>query len=99
MPTSIKADRNPAAAAIKLYQSKPIVKFDPNFNLDAEMYGREATFLAAIEIAIVISTAIRLGVVEGSNPFLTPSRAIRIMTYPVSCGCGGTGRRAGLRSL
>ena len=31
--------------------------------------------------------------------FLTPSRCIRIMTYPASCGCGGTGRRAGLRSL
>ena len=31
--------------------------------------------------------------------FLTPSERIRIMTYPTSCGCGGTGRRAGLRSL
>ena len=31
--------------------------------------------------------------------FLTPSERIRIMTLPGTCGCGGTGRRAGLRSL
>src|SRR5829696_9196758 len=48
-------------------------------------------------IAIVILTTIA-GVAAG-EAFLTPSERIRIMTYPTSCGCGGTGRRAGLRSL
>ena len=53
---------------------------------------------AGIAIGTVISTTIEPGVVTG-KPFLTPFGCIRIMAYPASCGCGGTGRRAGLRSL
>ena len=49
-------------------------------------------------IAIVISMTTAPGVAAGKDR-LTPSERIRIMTYPTSCGCGGTGRRAGLRSL
>lgn len=48
--------------------------------------------------ATVISTATGVGDAIG-EAFLTPSDRVRIMTYPTSCGCGGTGRRAGLRSL
>ena len=48
--------------------------------------------------ATVISTITAAGDVIG-KAFLTPYERIRIMTYPTSCGCGGTGRRAGLRSL
>jgi len=51
MATSIRADANPAIADVKLYQPAPIVKFDPNFNLDAEMYGREVAFLAVFDVA------------------------------------------------
>ncbi len=36
----------------------------------------------AIAIVIVISIAMIGGGVEGGKPFLTPSRRIRIMTYP-----------------
>ena len=55
-------------------------------------------FVGDAAIATVTSTAIAHGA-AADEAFLTPSDRIRIMTYPTSCGCGGTGRRAGLRSL
>lgn len=45
IPTTLKADENPAVEKAVIYQPKPVRKFDPNFNLDVEWYERESVFL------------------------------------------------------
>jgi thiol:disulfide interchange protein DsbD len=48
-PTTIKLGETTAASALRLYQPKPTVKFDPNFNLNVEAFEGAVTFLAQIE--------------------------------------------------
>jgi thiol:disulfide interchange protein DsbD len=47
-PTTIKLGETKAAAGIELYQPKPEVKFDPNFNMNVEAFEGSVTFLAHI---------------------------------------------------
>ena len=47
-PTTIKlGDTTKAATGLRLYQTKPIVKFDPNFNLNVEAFeGQLSSWLS-----------------------------------------------------
>jgi thiol:disulfide interchange protein DsbD len=47
-PTTIKLGETQAATALKLYQPKPTVKFDPNFNMNVEAFEPEVTFLVQV---------------------------------------------------
>jgi thiol:disulfide interchange protein len=47
-PTTIKLGETQAATALKLYQPKPTVKFDPNFNMNVEAFEGTVTFLAQV---------------------------------------------------
>jgi thiol:disulfide interchange protein DsbD len=49
--TRVTLDENPAVAEWKAYQPEPIVKFDPNFGEDSEMYEKEAAFLIEAVVA------------------------------------------------
>jgi thiol:disulfide interchange protein len=51
IPTTILLAVNDRVASAKLYQPKPVVKFDPNFNSDAEFYDNRAVFLIAVNLA------------------------------------------------
>jgi len=44
-PTRIEVEAVPGLAAYRLYQKRPVVKFDPNFNLDTEVYSGKTAFL------------------------------------------------------
>ena len=50
-PTTIKLGDTKAATGLRLYQTKPIVKFDPNFNLNVEAFEGSPKFLAVIALA------------------------------------------------
>ena len=41
---------NPAVAAVKIYQPHPVVKLDPNFNVNTETFADAVTFLLDIEL-------------------------------------------------
>src|SRR5688572_27142499 len=71
----------------------------PSLDVVATAIGTLTTLDGDAVSAIVMSTMTAGVVAATGEAFLTPSGRIRIMTYPTSCGCGGTGRRAGLRSL
>src|SRR4051812_41696504 len=47
-PTTIKLSDTKVASEIKLYQPKPSIKFDPNFNLNVEAFEGSVRFLVAI---------------------------------------------------
>ena len=51
IPTRIGLTPNDRVAGSKVYQPKPIVKFDPNFNANSEFYEGSAVFLIPVEIA------------------------------------------------
>jgi thiol:disulfide interchange protein DsbD len=44
-PTSVKLADGSPLASFKVYQPKPHIAFDPNFNSDTETYDKEVTFL------------------------------------------------------
>ncbi|HYI96032.1 MAG TPA: cytochrome c biogenesis protein CcdA [Bryobacteraceae bacterium] len=50
-PTTVKLGDTPLASSIKVYQPKPAVKFDPNFNINVEAFEGEVTFLSVINIS------------------------------------------------
>jgi thiol:disulfide interchange protein DsbD len=50
-PTILKLEANPAISSAKFYQPKPSSKFDNNFKIDTEIYEKEVTFLAQLEVA------------------------------------------------
>jgi thiol:disulfide interchange protein len=50
IPTTIRIVDNPAVAAYRIHQPKPVVKFDPNFKLDTELYDGETVFLIEIQL-------------------------------------------------
>ena len=50
-PTTIKVGDTKAATGLRLYQPKPIVKFDPNFNLNVEAFEGRTKFLAVIGLS------------------------------------------------
>jgi len=50
-PTRIEVEPAPPLAAYRVYQRKPVVKFDPNFNLDTEVYSGETAFLLELVLA------------------------------------------------
>jgi thiol:disulfide interchange protein DsbD len=54
--TRVTLEQNPAVAAWKVFQPKPVVKFDPNFQQDSELYEGEAVFL--IEAALKQDAAV-----------------------------------------
>jgi len=43
--TRVTLEQNPVVAQWKVYQPKPVVQFDPNFQQDSELYAGEAVFL------------------------------------------------------
>src|SRR4028118_1622075 len=45
-PTTIKLGDTKQASSIQLYQPKPEVKLDPNFNMNVEAFEGSVTFLA-----------------------------------------------------
>src|SRR5690349_21776223 len=45
-PTTVKLGETAVASGLRLYQPKPTVKFDPNFNINVEAFEREVTLLA-----------------------------------------------------
>src|SRR5689334_21517842 len=47
-PTTIKLGETTVASGLKLYQPKPAVKFDPNFNINVEAFEGVVTLLANI---------------------------------------------------
>jgi len=50
-PTTIKLGETTLASGLKLYQPKPAVKFDPNFNINVEAFEGVVTLLANITIS------------------------------------------------
>ncbi len=50
-PTTVKLGETPVASSIKVYQPKPAVKFDPNFNINVEAFEGEVTLLSVINIS------------------------------------------------
>lgn len=50
-PTTIKFGDTKAATGLRLFQTKPIVKFDPNFNLNVEAFEGSTKFLAVFTLA------------------------------------------------
>jgi thiol:disulfide interchange protein len=50
IPTTVTLAENPAAAGVKVYQPKPMIKMDPSFNANTETFGEEVTFLLEIEL-------------------------------------------------
>jgi thiol:disulfide interchange protein len=55
-PTTVKLGETAVASGLKLYQPKPTVKFDPNFNINVEAFEGEVTLLANIAAANKAST-------------------------------------------
>ena len=45
IPTTVRLVDNPAVAGYSIYQPKPDVKFDSNFNLDTETFDSKAVFI------------------------------------------------------
>ncbi len=41
---------NPAVAAVKIYQPKPMVKLDPSFDVNTETFADDVTVLLDIEL-------------------------------------------------
>lgn len=50
-PTTVKLGETTAASSLKLFQPKPSVKFDPNFNINVEAFEGEVTLISHIAIA------------------------------------------------
>jgi thiol:disulfide interchange protein len=50
IPTTLAVRNNPVIAKTEIYQPRPHVAFDPNFNIDSETFEKEAVFLIAIEL-------------------------------------------------
>ena len=50
-PTRIEVEAAPGLAAFRVYQKKPVTKFDPNFNLDTEVFSGKAAFLLELVLA------------------------------------------------
>jgi thiol:disulfide interchange protein DsbD len=50
-PTRIEVEPAPGLAAYRVYQNKPVVKFDPNFNLDTEVFSGQTAFLIELVLA------------------------------------------------
>lgn len=50
-PTRIEVEPAPGLAAYRVYQRRPVVKFDPNFNLDTEVYSARTAFLLELVLA------------------------------------------------
>ena len=48
--TTVGLADQPAAAGVKVYQPKPIVKLDPSFNVNTETFAEEVTVLLEIEL-------------------------------------------------
>ncbi|MBI1896565.1 MAG: thioredoxin family protein [Acidobacteria bacterium] len=49
--TTITLAENPNIAALRIYQPQPERKFDPNFGVETETFGKEVTFLLEIALA------------------------------------------------
>jgi len=49
IPTTLRLAESPGAE-YRVYQPRPVVTFDPNFNLDTETFEKEVVFL--IEVAV-----------------------------------------------
>ncbi len=50
IPTTILLAVNDRVASAKLFQAKPVVKFDPNFNVNSEFFDGKVSFLIAITL-------------------------------------------------
>jgi thiol:disulfide interchange protein len=50
-PTTVKLGETAVASGLKLYQPKPTVKFDSNFNLNVEAFENAVTLLANVGIS------------------------------------------------
>src|SRR5713101_6259800 len=50
IPTTVGLAESPAIESSKLFQPKPVRKFDPNFNLDTETFQKEAAFWITAEL-------------------------------------------------
>ena len=50
IPTVLSIADNPAVAGVKVFQSKPERRYDPNFQLDTETFQNEAAFLLQIQL-------------------------------------------------
>ncbi|HSW49194.1 MAG TPA: protein-disulfide reductase DsbD domain-containing protein, partial [Bryobacteraceae bacterium] len=51
IPTTVRLADTPAVAGYATYQPKPVVKFDPNFNLDTETFENKAEFVLDVELS------------------------------------------------
>ena len=51
IPTTVRIADNPAVVSYRVYQPKPAVKFDPNFQADTETFDNQAVFWIAVELA------------------------------------------------
>ena len=50
-PTTIELAPSPAVSSWKVYQPKPVTKFDPNFQIDTETYDKEVVFIIRAELS------------------------------------------------
>jgi thiol:disulfide interchange protein DsbD len=50
LPTTISVLANPAVAGFAIYQPRPNVTFDPNFQLNTESFEEQVTFLIRVEL-------------------------------------------------